>query len=175
MKSQKNNKLKPMSDAEFQNFLATYNPPGFAEYEAQLDAEHEEWQRQQEEERLERERWQDAPWMKPKAEKPDAKLKRLETELAGLREQARKLTGKELAAAFEVMAEKRTEADTLAAKLTHENAVREQYRQAFLRNSFATAEDFDRVWQTSLRDEAMRREAAKTGSSIPLHEVFSNF
>ena len=48
-----------------------------------------------------------------------------------------------------------------------EDGVKADYKKTFLAKSFATEQDFERIWQSSLRDEAIKAQALGKPEALP--------
>lgn len=106
-------------------------------------------------------------------ETTEEKITRLESELA----EGQVKLGEQFCAS------KLDELNTIDAELTNlrrcveiEKEVKEEYRQRFA-NSFSTPEDFERLWSTRLRDDAMI-ETANQGGEIGKgvqHPMYKDF
>lgn len=109
----------------------------------------------------------------PKAETTEEKMARLEAEL----EQGRaKLKKKVSAKALSELNAKSAELEDLRKRNQREKAVKERYRKQYA-NTFATDADFDRLWETKLREQAMMEEAdsqTKEGQSR-LPSIYRDF
>jgi hypothetical protein len=97
----------------------------------------------------------------------DEKIARLEAEVAkGQKALAQKFT----VDALRELDKKSAELDDLRQRRKREKQVKEEYRKRYA-NTFATAEDFDRLWATRLRDDAMVEEANR--ADMPLDTTHS--
>lgn len=90
-----------------------------------------------------------------KAETQEEKALRLEDEIA----QSQILLNKNFSVELlQEVESKSTEVKVIRSKITREQSVKESYRKKY-ESSFASSEDFEDLWKTQLRGEAMAKDA----------------
>lgn len=100
----------------------------------------------------------------PKVETADEKVARLETEVKqGRAAIAEKFSSDALAA----LQAKSTELADLNKRLTREKALKETYRRRYANSTFVTPAEFDHLWETKLRDEAIAEDVARSAPRKP--------
>jgi hypothetical protein len=87
--------------------------------------------------------------------------------------------GKKLdAAAWKKFTAKVAETTDLKQRVKRELEIKAQYREKFLADSFASESDFERLWSTKLRDEALLAEMADKQAIArehAKHSIYSTF
>lgn len=108
-------------------------------------------------------------------ERRKAKIESLTAELEQLH-QKQKESGFDAAIWKEIRSQTAVLAD-LKDRVRHEEQVMETHRRRFLANSFGDEEDFARLWNATMRDEAMKRDAEDLENlrRVASHSIYREF
>lgn len=108
-------------------------------------------------------------------------LKELQNEISHLKTDAAQLRLK-LKEKFDVETLRKLEAKTarlaeLERREATERRLKEKYRKQYLENSFASEDDFERLWNEGLRDKAIKENAENRAdlAEVMSHSIYSTF
>lgn len=104
-------------------------------------------------------------------EKQKEQIDLLTNEIDKLRERMKK---KFSAETWRELQSKTEQITDLKNRFRREKDMKHRQRERFLAKSFGTAEDFERLWNSTLRDEIMQVEA-KTTSILRKHSLYQKF